>query len=113
MRARLAGGLAVLILIIIGSSGCGPSRGKQTSVGLAHDLVVDNYDPHYDVTINVDGSTIGAVAADGRGYFWVVPGVRTVELVSDEKLDDGSFRTQSLGPIDFRIETETHISYVP
>lgn len=112
MKARLVGALA-LFLIIIGPCGCGSSKGKQTSFAAAHDLVVDNYDPHYDVTVMADGGMIGTVAADGRGYFWVVPGVRTIELVSDEKLDDGSFRRETLGPLDFRIETETHISYVP
>jgi hypothetical protein len=112
MKARLAGAIA-LILVIIGLAGCGSSKGHETALVQAHDLVVDNYDPHFAVTIYVDGASIGDVPADGRGYFWVVPGLRTVHFVSDETLPDGSYRTEDVGQIVFRTETETHISYVP
>jgi hypothetical protein len=102
-----------LVLVLVALVGCGSSKGRKTVYNQAHNLVVDNYDDHYAIDVSVDGVIFGKVPADGRGYFWIAPGYRQVVFISDEKLENDAYRRQCYGTIEFFVDSDVRLSYVP
>jgi hypothetical protein len=72
----------VVTFVLVVMSACGPKGGHETDSRGPFNLVVQN-DSNASLEVFVSSSDMGTVDAGRTGFFWINPGVKDLNLISD------------------------------
>jgi hypothetical protein len=79
--------LAVAVLLV--AAACGPKGGHTTDSWGPYNLLVHN-SSSASLEVWVDNTEMGTIDSGRTGYYWINPGIKDVDLISDAQDANGN-----------------------